>query len=95
MPDTKWTTEDVRAIPTLEQHLGHANTALISAGMPEEEAFSLTARVLAAHDAEIAAKALEDAASVHPVITRDMVSRGSVRVWLRARAAALRGGEQS
>ncbi len=41
---------------------------------------------------EAAAKALEDAAHAYPAMLRDMVSRGSVRDWLRARAAEIREG---
>ncbi|MGV2855389.1 hypothetical protein ACNPON_17565 [Glutamicibacter sp. AGC13] len=36
--------------------------------------------------AEAKAEALEEAASAYPVMLRDMVSRGSVAAWLRARA---------
>ena len=43
-------------------------------------------RWLAAHDAEVRVQALKDAADAYPAITRDMVSRGSVKAWLRARA---------
>ena len=43
-------------------------------------------RWLAAHDAEVRVQALKDVADAYPAITRDMVSRGSVKAWLRARA---------
>lgn len=49
-------------------------------------------RWLAAHDAEVRVQALKDAADAYPAIMRrlpyprDMVSRGSVKAWLRARA---------
>lgn len=36
---------------------------------------------------DISAQTLRDAADAYPTFTRDMVSRGSVRDWLRARAA--------
>lgn len=36
--------------------------------------------------AEAKAEALREAAAQYPVMLRDMVSRGSVAVWLRARA---------
>ena len=36
--------------------------------------------------AEAKAEALREAASAYPVMLRDMVSRGSVEAWLRARA---------
>jgi hypothetical protein len=38
-------------------------------------------------------EALREAADSYPQITRDMVSRGSVARWLRARADRLAGGE--
>ena len=41
---------------------------------------------LAAHDREVAAQALRDAAQEWPLIIRDGVSRGSVHAWLRAHA---------
>ena len=49
----------------------------------------LVAARLAARDREIASQALAAAAQEFPATTRDMVSRGSVRNWLRERAASL------
>ena len=42
--------------------------------------------IIAAHDREVAAQALRDAAQEWPLIIRDGVSRGSVHAWLRAHA---------
>ena len=42
------------------------------------------------HDRDVAAKALEDAASDYPTMIRSMVSRESVADWLRERAQTLR-----
>lgn len=85
------------ATPTLAQHLGHANVALIASGMPEEEAFAITARVLDAHDAEVKAEALEEAADdalVLGVVSGSLVKVGErAATWLRTRAAAIRAGE--
>lgn len=43
-------------------------------------------RMIAKVRAEAKQEALEEAASAYPVMLRDMVSRGSVAAWLRARA---------
>lgn len=53
-------TEPTEYTPTIEQFLGFANTALIASGMPEEEAFRTTERVLAAHDAEVRASVVAE-----------------------------------
>ena len=42
--------------------------------------------IIAAHDREVAVRALRDAAQEWPLIIRDGVSRGSVHAWLRAHA---------
>lgn len=57
-------TDQTPYAPTIEQFLGFANSALIASGMPEEEAFQTTERVLAAHDAQVRAEALREAANV-------------------------------
>lgn len=42
-------------------------------------------RMIAKVRAEAKAEALDEAAGAYPVMLRDMVSRGSVAAWLRAR----------
>lgn len=85
MADTEWTTEDVRAVV---REASRAND-----GMPNDVARAETEfnAWLAAHDAEVAARALEDAAEefTRPTI---QTTHGWFATWLRARAAALRGG---
>ena len=50
------------------------------------------AQVLEQHEREAKAEALEEAAGAYPVMLRDMVSRGSVAAWLRARANQYKEG---
>lgn len=61
--------------------------------LPRSQAIELVPKVQAAFDrwletvrAEAKAEALRESASAYPVMLRDMVSRGSVQAWLRARA---------
>lgn len=49
--------------------------------------------IIAAHDREVAAQALRDAAQEWPLIIRDGVSRGSVHAWLRAHADQIEKGK--
>ncbi len=39
---------------------------------------------------DVVASVIDDVADAYPVLTRDMVSRGSVRDWLKERARSLR-----
>jgi len=85
MADTEWTTEDVRA-RFIEGHFveGRARAA---------QQFD---EWRTAHDAEVAAKALEDAAEfiVRPTEPGlDSYTLSQVYVEVRARAGALRGGQ--
>lgn len=65
-----WSTEYT---PTIEQYLGFANTALIASGMPEEEAFQITERVLNAHDAKVRAGALAEVSEPRVIERHDLV----------------------
>lgn len=82
---SKWTTEDVRACVRL---------AAMRLGAPASADIDKLDAWLAAHDAEVAAKELEDAADEHPgEMTLLTLGFDTVADWLRARAAALRGGQ--
>lgn len=91
---------DAPYTPTLEQHLGFANSAMIASGMPEEEAFRVTERVLAALDRAIAAyvadeverlaEEIDRACPVHAELAGADTQLGQDRK-LRARRCRLRG----
>jgi len=51
-----------------------------------QRARKLFIAMLVDHDRKVKSEALREAADAYPTITRDMVSRGSVRDWLRSRA---------
>ena len=44
---------------------------------------------LAERDVEVAERVIRVAAQMYPTLTRDMVSRGSVRTWLNSNAARI------
>lgn len=81
----EWTTEDVRACVRI---------AAMRLGAPASADMEKLDRWLAAHDTEVAAKALEDASDEQPgEMTLLTLGFDTVADWLRDRAAALRGGE--
>lgn len=61
--------------------------------LPYYETMAIFDQVLAAHDAEVAAKALEDAADDYRANLTAMTGP-QAREWLRARAAAIRAEAQ-
>ena len=76
-----------------QQRHYHSSTRGIATPEQRREWEREAEAIIAAHDREVAARALRDAAGEWPLIIRDGVSRGSVRAWLDDRAGQIEKGK--